>query len=121
MARGIEEFFSLLVFPHPWSNNLLLNKLLWLVMTGDVVYRGWLALSRMGSSLLSVLISATVASFIPTTDPAHLISLSSEVESYLVVLPPPAHHNVEEDAGDRIFLQMFKEVSKEVYLSYCFD
>ena len=78
-------------------SSLSLNRLLWLLMTEC---RGWLALSIICSSLSSVLISATVtreSSFIPTTEPARLISLSSLDVSFLYMLLPPANHSVKEE------------------------
>ena len=38
----------------------------------------------------------------PTTEPAYLISLSSLEVSFLYMLPPPAHHSVEDAANHRL-------------------
>ena len=62
-----------------------LNELFWLLIK---VCRGWLTLSRISSSLLDVLLFATVteSSFMLTTEPACLISLSNLDESFFDVL-----------------------------------
>lgn len=57
MAQATNKFLSLLVL-HLGQSSLWQNRLLWLLVT---VCRGWLILSRMSSSLPSVLLSATVA------------------------------------------------------------
>ena len=74
-------------------------------------------MSSMASSLFSVLSSANVtreSSSMPTTEPARLISLSSLEVSLLVVLPPPAHHSVEKDAGDHRLIKHPQEFCADV-------
>ena len=59
--------------------------------------------SIISSSLSSVLISATVtreSSFVPTTEPGHLVSLSSLDVSILDMPHPPEHHSIKEDTGN---------------------
>ncbi|KAI3356719.1 hypothetical protein L3Q82_003307 [Scortum barcoo] len=83
----------------------------------DFFNRGWLALSIISSSLSRVLDSATVtreSSFVPTTEPARLISLSSLDVSFFGYAAPPAHHSVKEDTGNHRLVKHLQKFAADV-------
>src|SRR4029434_1010816 len=99
MALGTKDLLSLSV-EYDSDRSLQLNMLLCLLR---VLCSGWWSLSKMVSHLLRVLLSAIVvrhSSLVPTTAPAVLNQPVQSPSIPLLYAASPAHHSIEEDAGN---------------------